>query len=159
MPLQQLKDKSLYYTRWTPETNSPKLSILFIHGLGSSHAFYAPIAAQLATEEDYDVVAYDTYGQFRAEHSTMQCVLDKLTPVPFRERPFKVSRGGTECIHDGPRCERPFRESFYSSGEDACHWPFPRWTGRMRSGGHGESTRHCGNWTRVPKPSYPASNA
>lgn len=66
MPLQQLKDKSLYYTRWTPKTPSPKLFVLFIHGLGSSHAFYAPIAAQLAADEDFDVIAYDTYGWFIA---------------------------------------------------------------------------------------------
>lgn len=65
MPLLQLNGKSLYYTRWAAKVPSPSaLTVLFIHGLGSSHAFYAPIAAQLATSVNYDLVAFDTYGLF-----------------------------------------------------------------------------------------------
>lgn len=64
MPFIDVGGKKLFYARVDAETN-PKSSspvLVFIHGLGSSHAFYIPVMHGLATS-GYTSVALDVYGK------------------------------------------------------------------------------------------------
>ncbi|KAH8819118.1 alpha/beta hydrolase fold family protein [Xylogone sp. PMI_703] len=60
MPFINLSDKTLYYTRAQPEGGS-HITLLFIHGLGSSSSFYATIIPRLVAS-GYSCLALDTHG-------------------------------------------------------------------------------------------------
>jgi pimeloyl-ACP methyl ester carboxylesterase len=62
MPYAKVNSKLLFYTVTPTASSSPlPLTLLFIHGLGSSSSFYAPILPQL-TARGYRCLALDTHG-------------------------------------------------------------------------------------------------
>lgn len=63
MPLQAINSKSLYYTLTPPptDTSSSPLTLLFIHGLGSSSSFYFPIIPHLSSL-GHRCITLDTHG-------------------------------------------------------------------------------------------------
>lgn len=63
MPFVEANGKRLFYVHRTPATGTSNLgiTILMIHGLGSSHAFYMPLLPRLL-EAGFSCLAYDTYG-------------------------------------------------------------------------------------------------
>lgn len=60
MPSLRIQDQDLYYD-WT-RAGDDGLILVFIHGLGSSNSFYAPIIPSLV-EAGYSCLAFDTPGQ------------------------------------------------------------------------------------------------
>ena len=60
MPFIKTNGKQLYYVRQSP--NSYAISILMIHGLGSSSSFYVPIFPK-PVQSGFDCIALDTYGR------------------------------------------------------------------------------------------------
>lgn len=58
MPFVRDEDHDLFYT-WAPAKGD--LTLLFIHGLGSSSSFYAPVTS-LLLERGYSCLAFDTPG-------------------------------------------------------------------------------------------------
>jgi alpha-beta hydrolase superfamily lysophospholipase len=60
MPFVRDEDHDLFYT-WAPAKGD--LTLLFIHGLGSSSSFYAPVTS-LLLERGYSCLAFDTPGEF-----------------------------------------------------------------------------------------------
>jgi len=64
MPFAQVNNKKLFYALTAPNrgpAQEPALTLLCIHGLGSSSSFYAPITPHL-TSLDHTVLAIDTHG-------------------------------------------------------------------------------------------------
>ena len=64
MPLVSVNGKELFISsaRGSADaTADERITILCIHGLGSAHSFYTPLAPEV-TGSGYDLVAYDTYG-------------------------------------------------------------------------------------------------
>lgn len=64
MPFLAVNGKELFTThaRGNAEAQvNERVTFLCIHGLGSAHSFYSPLAPEL-TASGHDVVAYDTYG-------------------------------------------------------------------------------------------------
>lgn len=57
--------QDLYY-KWDPVTSegATGLTVLFIHGLGSSHCFYDPVIRSLK-QRGYSCLAFDTPGPFK----------------------------------------------------------------------------------------------
>ncbi|KAF5024570.1 hypothetical protein F66182_3333 [Fusarium sp. NRRL 66182] len=70
MPFVHVENKKLFYTRVDPrhETKTSGLTLVFVHGLGSSHSFYVPVMSQLATA-GYSSIALDVYGSGLSELS------------------------------------------------------------------------------------------
>jgi alpha-beta hydrolase superfamily lysophospholipase len=65
MPFAQINEKELYYT-WSPAkdgSEQPGLTILLIHGLGSSSSFYATVIPKLL-EAGFGCLAFDTHGWY-----------------------------------------------------------------------------------------------
>lgn len=60
MPCLRIEDQDLYYD-WT-QAGDDSLVLVFIHGLGSSSSFYAPIIPSLV-EHGYSCLAFDTPGR------------------------------------------------------------------------------------------------
>jgi pimeloyl-ACP methyl ester carboxylesterase len=72
-----------YFNSWDPTTQSttPSLSIVLIHGLGSSQNYYFPILPYL---KEYRCITFDTYGSGRSkydgqEHSVQTIAKDVLS--------------------------------------------------------------------------------
>lgn len=68
MPFIQTSGKELYYT-WSQAKATgerPGLTLLFLHGLGSSSSFYATIIPRLL-ETGFSCLAVDTYGKNGAQ--------------------------------------------------------------------------------------------
>lgn len=68
MPFIHIAGKELYYT-WSQAKatgEQPGLTLLFIHGLGSSSSFYATIIPGLL-QSGFSCLAVDTYGKNGAE--------------------------------------------------------------------------------------------
>lgn len=66
MPFAQINQKKLYYT-WSPGKAGSKqlgITLLFIHGLGSTSSFYATVIPSLL-EEGFGCLAFDTHGRCR----------------------------------------------------------------------------------------------
>ena len=63
MPFAQIKGKTLFYSWSRVEHNAQgsNLTLVFIHGLGSSHSFYMTIIPDLVAR-GFSCLAYDTYG-------------------------------------------------------------------------------------------------
>lgn len=64
MPYANINSKSLFYTLSASATSTPKpspLTLVFIHGLGSSSSFYSPVIPNL-TGLGYRCLTLDTYG-------------------------------------------------------------------------------------------------
>lgn len=61
MPFLQIGGRRTFYNQVTPEGGQPGLHFIFIHGLGSSHAFWEPIQKHLA-QSGHSSVAFDTQG-------------------------------------------------------------------------------------------------
>ncbi|KAK2768871.1 hypothetical protein FQN54_000731 [Arachnomyces sp. PD_36] len=63
MPFIEANGKRLFYTHRTPgaETSNTGITLLMIHGLGSSHSFYIPLFPYLL-DAGFSCLAYDTYG-------------------------------------------------------------------------------------------------
>ncbi|KAH8682640.1 alpha/beta hydrolase [Xylariales sp. PMI_506] len=64
MPFLEVNGKRLFYHKTSAEKVSKpgsNLSVLAIHGLGSTHSFYLPVFRQLA-EAGFTCYGYDTYG-------------------------------------------------------------------------------------------------
>jgi len=59
MPFLRVQDQDLFYS-WHAAGDGPVL--LFIHGLGSSNSFYAPIIPSLV-QQGYSCLAFDTPGE------------------------------------------------------------------------------------------------
>ena len=55
--------KRLFYVHRKPDTGAPDLgiTILMIHGLGSSHSFYMPLLPSLL-DAGFSCLVYDTHG-------------------------------------------------------------------------------------------------
>jgi pimeloyl-ACP methyl ester carboxylesterase len=64
MPFLDVRRKSLYYRLASAQRQRDAVGpvFLFIHGLGSSSSFYAPIIPSLAAA-GYECVAFDTHGR------------------------------------------------------------------------------------------------
>ncbi|KAG9252981.1 alpha/beta hydrolase fold family protein [Emericellopsis atlantica] len=60
MPISQIQGQKVYYQHSSP-TATNGTTIVLIHGLGSSHAFYGPIVPELI-KNDYACLAIDTPG-------------------------------------------------------------------------------------------------
>ena len=61
MPFTLLNDHTLYYTDLPPDDNaSAKLTLVFVHGLGSSQNYYYPILPSL-TAKGFRCVVFDNY--------------------------------------------------------------------------------------------------
>ena len=68
MPYKEVNGKTLFYV-WKPakddgDLKDPRLTLVFIHGLGSSSSFYAPLIPGLAAA-GFSCLAIDTYGMFK----------------------------------------------------------------------------------------------
>ncbi|KAI1997636.1 hypothetical protein LOZ53_000454 [Ophidiomyces ophidiicola] len=63
MPLKTINSKSLYYTLTGPTTSSASnpLTLIFVHGLGSSSSFYFPIIPHLSSL-GHRCITIDTHG-------------------------------------------------------------------------------------------------
>jgi pimeloyl-ACP methyl ester carboxylesterase len=62
MPYAKVNSKLLFYALTPPASSSPlPLTLLFIHGLGSSSSFYAPILPHF-TASGYRCLTLDTHG-------------------------------------------------------------------------------------------------
>lgn len=72
MPFVRDEDHDLFYT-WAPAKGD--LTLLFIHGLGSSSSFYAPVTS-LLLERGYSCLAFDTPGELA---SSLLSMLPRLT--------------------------------------------------------------------------------
>jgi len=71
MPFIHINGKKLYYVRQPAAGNEQSdniISILLIHGLGSSSSFYGPIIPGLV-ESGFHCLAFDTYG--KREHVSL----------------------------------------------------------------------------------------
>ena len=65
MPFIHVNRKELYYTWSSPETRSKQnsgLTLVFIHGLGSSSSFYATVIPSLV-KAGFSCLAIDTHGR------------------------------------------------------------------------------------------------
>jgi alpha-beta hydrolase superfamily lysophospholipase len=65
MPFAQIGEKELYYT-WSPAkgaSKQPGITLLFIHGLGSSSSFYVTVIPSLL-EAGFSCLAFDTHGWY-----------------------------------------------------------------------------------------------
>ena len=62
MPFTTVEGQNIYYQLTEPKSQRNGVTFFFIHGLGSSHAFYASIIPTLATE-GYRCLAVDTPGR------------------------------------------------------------------------------------------------
>lgn len=61
MPFTLLNDHTLYYTDLPPDNNaSAKLTLVFVHGLGSSQNYYYPVLPSL-TAKGFRCVVFDNY--------------------------------------------------------------------------------------------------
>ncbi|KYK54105.1 alpha/beta hydrolase fold family protein [Drechmeria coniospora] len=69
MPLLKVQGHDLFYSLTPAEADStPKnVTILFIHGLGSSHSYYASMTPSLA-QQGYACLAFDTPGSALSAH-------------------------------------------------------------------------------------------
>ncbi|KAH6643296.1 Alpha/Beta hydrolase protein [Truncatella angustata] len=67
MPFLTIRGKSIYYRSSSPEAGSDT-AILFIHGLGSSNSFYAPLIPSLVAA-GYKCVAFDTHGSGSSKYN------------------------------------------------------------------------------------------
>lgn len=63
MPFAEVNGKNIFYAHRAPaaETASLGITVLMIHGLGSSHSFYLPLIPRLL-DAGFSCLAYDTYG-------------------------------------------------------------------------------------------------
>jgi hypothetical protein len=61
MPVVQIQGQRVYYQHARPADKQAQATLVLIHGLGSSHAFYGPIL-DLLTENGYACLAVDTPG-------------------------------------------------------------------------------------------------
>jgi pimeloyl-ACP methyl ester carboxylesterase len=64
MPYASINSKSIFYNLTTPSSSTARsspLTLLFIHGLGSSSSFYSPIVPHLTTV-GYRCLTIDTHG-------------------------------------------------------------------------------------------------
>lgn len=63
MPFVDVNGKRLFYVHRTPaaETSNSGITLLMIHGLGSSHSFYLPLIPSLL-DAGFSCLVYDTYG-------------------------------------------------------------------------------------------------
>lgn len=70
MPFAKIDGHQLHYTAYTPpDTNSQTLSIVFVHGLGSTQNFYGPIMPYLSR---YRCVTFDNYAAGRSKYYSEQ---------------------------------------------------------------------------------------
>ncbi len=79
MPFTETNGKLLYYT-WNSTDRSQKgsgLTLLLIHGLGSSSSFYAPIVPYL-TAAGFSCLAVDTHGKRSAIQDFVERYLETL---------------------------------------------------------------------------------
>jgi pimeloyl-ACP methyl ester carboxylesterase len=66
MPFAKIDGRQLHYTAYTPpDTNSQTLTIVFVHGLGSTQNFYGPIIPYLS---QYRCVTFDNYAAGRSKY-------------------------------------------------------------------------------------------
>lgn len=66
MPFAKIEGRDLHYTDTAPTSkNASGLSIVFVHGLGSTQNFYGPILPYLT---DYRCVTFDNYAAGRSKH-------------------------------------------------------------------------------------------
>lgn len=63
MPFTIVNNHSLHYTDTPAESGSPKATIIFVHGLGSTQNYFVPILPFLS---DYRCITFDTYGAGRS---------------------------------------------------------------------------------------------
>ncbi|KAI1875881.1 uncharacterized protein JN550_002167 [Neoarthrinium moseri] len=69
MPFLDIRGKSLYYTKSSPEKGSESgTTFLMIHGLGSSSSFYATTIPSLAAA-GHTCVAFDTHGSALSKYN------------------------------------------------------------------------------------------
>lgn len=61
MPFVTVNDRSLYYFLRGPAASKEALTLVFIHGLGSSSSFYATIIPYLV-EAGFTCLSIDTHG-------------------------------------------------------------------------------------------------
>lgn len=61
MPFVTVNDRSLYYFLRRPAASKEALTLVFIHGLGSSSSFYATIIPYLV-EAGFTCLSIDTHG-------------------------------------------------------------------------------------------------
>jgi alpha-beta hydrolase superfamily lysophospholipase len=60
MPFTLLNDHTLHYTDLPPDSGDAKLTLVFVHGLGSSQNYYYPILPAL-TARGYRCIVFDNY--------------------------------------------------------------------------------------------------
>lgn len=66
MPFAKIEGRELHYTDVAPQSNqASKLTIFFVHGLGSTQNFYGPILPYLS---DYRCVTFDNYAAGRSKY-------------------------------------------------------------------------------------------
>lgn len=82
MPYITVNNHDLHYTN-TASSGSPKATIIFVHGLGSTQNYYFPILPYLS---EYRCITFDTYGAGRSmlndsvgEHSIGTIAIDALS--------------------------------------------------------------------------------
>lgn len=67
MPFANINSHSLHYTDIAPSGNKEsKLTLIFIHGLGSTQNYFFPIFPYLAT---YRCIVFDNYGAGRSKYA------------------------------------------------------------------------------------------
>lgn len=66
MPFAKIDGRQLHYTAYAPsEAGSQTLTIVFVHGLGSTQNFYGPIIPYLS---QYRCVTFDNYAAGRSKY-------------------------------------------------------------------------------------------
>jgi len=66
MPFATLRGRSLHYTTYPPTSKSPSgVSIILVHGLGSTQNYYGPILPFLSA---HNCITFDNYGAGRSKY-------------------------------------------------------------------------------------------
>lgn len=66
MPFAKIEGRELHYTEHHPSSEShSSLSIIFVHGLGSTQNYYGPILPYLSS---YHCIVFDNYGAGRSKY-------------------------------------------------------------------------------------------
>ncbi len=70
MPFADVNGKQLYYTLRSADSRHHKsgLTLLLVHGLGSSSSFYGPVIPHLVAA-GFACLAVDTHGMFSASNA------------------------------------------------------------------------------------------
>jgi pimeloyl-ACP methyl ester carboxylesterase len=109
MPYITVRNHNLHYTDTPASFRSPKATIVFVHGLGSTQNYFFPILPYLS---EYRCITFDTYGAGRSklndpigEHSIgsigvdVLSILDRLCGNDSRAIVVGYSMGGMVPTH------------------------------------------------------------